>query len=182
MRRIDDPTQYEFLQHQAASMNVFITYSALRLGAVAAHLRRQLLLQPVRRQEGGGEPLEVEHAGVDGAVAAAALQLRTLPTVYRGPYEYSSPESREDFLPQCARPRLGRPERGGTRSRARPVAYRLALATAGRHVVLILLGGLVTNTGAALAVPDWPSTFGYNMVLFRGRGWWAASSTSTAIG
>src|SRR2546427_4718249 len=30
----------------------------------------------------------------------------------------------------------------------------------------MLLGGLVTNTGAALAVPDWPSTFGYNMILF----------------
>jgi cytochrome c oxidase subunit 1 len=24
----------------------------------------------------------------------------TLPTVYRGPYEYSSPESKADFLPQ----------------------------------------------------------------------------------
>jgi cytochrome c oxidase assembly protein subunit 15 len=43
------------------------------------------------------------------------------------------------------------------------VAYRLALATLGATCVL---GGLVTNTGAALAVPDWPSTFGYNMVLF----------------
>jgi cytochrome c oxidase assembly protein subunit 15 len=32
--------------------------------------------------------------------------------------------------------------------------------------VLILLGGLVTNTGAALAVPDWPTTFGHNMFLF----------------
>jgi cytochrome c oxidase assembly protein subunit 15 len=46
------------------------------------------------------------------------------------------------------------------------LAYRLALATLGATCVLILLGGLVTNTGAALAVPDWPSTFGYNMVLF----------------
>jgi len=46
------------------------------------------------------------------------------------------------------------------------VAHRLALATLGATCVLILLGGLVTNTGAALAVPDWPSTFGYNMVLF----------------
>jgi cytochrome c oxidase assembly protein subunit 15 len=46
------------------------------------------------------------------------------------------------------------------------VAYRLALATLAATCVLILLGGLVTNTGAALAVPDWPSTFGYNMVLF----------------
>ena len=32
--------------------------------------------------------------------------------------------------------------------------------------MLILFGGLVTNTGAALAVPDWPTTFGYNMFLF----------------
>jgi len=32
--------------------------------------------------------------------------------------------------------------------------------------VLIVLGGLVTNTGAGLAVPDWPSTFGHNMFLF----------------
>ena len=46
------------------------------------------------------------------------------------------------------------------------VAYRLALATLGATCVLILLGGLVTNTGAALAVPDWPNTFGYNMILF----------------
>ena len=46
------------------------------------------------------------------------------------------------------------------------MAYRLALATLGATSVLILLGGLVTNTGAALAVPDWPNTFGYNMVLF----------------
>lgn len=46
------------------------------------------------------------------------------------------------------------------------MAYRLALATLAATSVLILLGGLVTNTGAALAVPDWPSTFGYNMILF----------------
>ena len=46
------------------------------------------------------------------------------------------------------------------------MAYRLALATLAATCVLILLGGLVTNTGAALAVPDWPSTFGHNMVLF----------------
>ena len=46
------------------------------------------------------------------------------------------------------------------------MAHRLALATLGVTCILILLGGLVTNTGAALAVPDWPSTFGYNMVLF----------------
>lgn len=46
------------------------------------------------------------------------------------------------------------------------VAHRLALLTAGATLVLIVFGGLVTNTGAALAVPDWPTTFGQNMFLF----------------
>lgn len=32
--------------------------------------------------------------------------------------------------------------------------------------MLIFVGGLVTNTGAGLAVPDWPTTFGYNMFLY----------------
>jgi heme a synthase len=46
------------------------------------------------------------------------------------------------------------------------LAHRLALSTAAATVVLIVFGGLVTNTGAALAVPDWPSTFGHNMFFF----------------
>jgi cytochrome c oxidase assembly protein subunit 15 len=46
------------------------------------------------------------------------------------------------------------------------LSHRLAVATAGATCVLILFGGLVTNTGAALAVPDWPTTFGHNMFLY----------------
>ena len=45
--------------------------------------------------------------------------------------------------------------------------HRLALALCAATLVLIVVGGLVTNTGAALAVPDWPTTFGYNMFLWR---------------
>jgi len=44
--------------------------------------------------------------------------------------------------------------------------HRLAVVTAGATFVLIFVGGLVTNTGSALAVPDWPTTFGYNMFLY----------------
>jgi cytochrome c oxidase assembly protein subunit 15 len=44
--------------------------------------------------------------------------------------------------------------------------HRLACGTAGATVGLIVAGGLVTNTGAALAVPDWPTTFGHNLFLF----------------
>jgi cytochrome c oxidase assembly protein subunit 15 len=46
------------------------------------------------------------------------------------------------------------------------MAHRLAVAALIATFVLILFGGLVTNTGAALAVPDWPTTFGHNMFLY----------------
>jgi cytochrome c oxidase assembly protein subunit 15 len=46
------------------------------------------------------------------------------------------------------------------------LAHRLALGTAVATAVLIVFGGLVTNTGAALAVPDWPNTFGHNLFLY----------------
>jgi cytochrome c oxidase assembly protein subunit 15 len=44
--------------------------------------------------------------------------------------------------------------------------HRLALLTAGATFLLILAGGVVTNTGSGLAVPDWPTTFGYNMFTY----------------
>ena len=44
--------------------------------------------------------------------------------------------------------------------------HRVACVTAGATVGLIVAGGLVTNTGAALAVPDWPTTFGHSLFLF----------------
>ena len=49
--------------------------------------------------------------------------------------------------------------------------HRLACGTAGATVGLIVAGGLVTNTGAALAVPDWPTTFGHNLFLFPWSEW-----------
>jgi cytochrome c oxidase assembly protein subunit 15 len=47
-----------------------------------------------------------------------------------------------------------------------PWPHRLALVTAVATFVLILAGGVVTNTGTGMAVPDWPTTFGYNMFLY----------------
>ena len=46
------------------------------------------------------------------------------------------------------------------------LARRLAVVTAAVTLLLIVAGGLVTNTGAGLAVPDWPTTFGYNMFTY----------------
>jgi heme a synthase len=44
--------------------------------------------------------------------------------------------------------------------------HRLALLTTGATFLLILIGGIVTNTESGLAVPDWPTTFGYNMFSY----------------
>ena len=41
-------------------------------------------------------------------------------------------------------------------------AILVALSTA----VLIFAGGLVTSTGSGLSVPDWPTTYGWNMFTF----------------
>jgi cytochrome c oxidase assembly protein subunit 15 len=37
---------------------------------------------------------------------------------------------------------------------------------AGATLVLILAGALVTSTGSGLSVPDWPTSYGYNMFTF----------------
>ncbi|MDK3161787.1 COX15/CtaA family protein [Kamptonema cortianum] len=38
-------------------------------------------------------------------------------------------------------------------------------------LVLIGIGGVVTSTGSGLAVPDWPTSYGYNMFLFPFSRW-----------
>src|SRR5256884_268739 len=47
----------------------------------------------------------------------------------------------------------------------------IALLTAVATFPLIFMGGLVTSHGAALSVPDWPNSWGYNMFLFPPRLW-----------
>jgi cytochrome c oxidase assembly protein subunit 15 len=47
-----------------------------------------------------------------------------------------------------------------------PWPHRLALLLACATFPLLFVGGLVTSLGAGLAVPDWPTTFGYNMFLY----------------
>jgi heme a synthase len=44
--------------------------------------------------------------------------------------------------------------------------HRFAVLTAVATFPLLFVGGLVTSTGSGLAVPDWPTTFGYNMFLY----------------
>lgn len=48
---------------------------------------------------------------------------------------------------------------------------RFAWFAAAATVFLICSGGVVTSKGVGLAVPDWPTTFGYNMFLFPVSRW-----------
>ena len=49
--------------------------------------------------------------------------------------------------------------------------HRIALFGALCTFLLIIVGGLVTSKGAGMSVPDWPTTYGYNMFLFPYSKW-----------
>src|SRR5499425_128072 len=48
---------------------------------------------------------------------------------------------------------------------------RFAWLTCVATLLLICSGGMVTSKNVGLAVPDWPTTFGYNMFLFPVSKW-----------
>ena len=104
MRRIYNPMQYEFLQHQQ-HWNVIITIGALGLGISQIPFVINFFWSLFA---GPKAPLNPWNANtLEWTAPSPPPHLNwgpTLPTVYRGPYEYSSPESRDDFLPQTAPP------------------------------------------------------------------------------
>src|SRR6266571_7266544 len=52
-----------------------------------------------------------------------------------------------------------------------PWLNRFAWLTCLAALLLICSGGMVTSKNVGLAVPDWPTTFGYNMFLFPVSKW-----------
>ena len=58
-------------------------------------------------------------------------------------------------------------------TRFSPWPHRLAVALALATFPLIWVGGLVTTYDAGMAVPDWPSTYGYNLFLYPWQTWLA---------
>lgn len=60
-----------------------------------------------------------------------------------------------------------------TKSNTMPsrLPHRLAVVLVCAVFPLIWVGGLVTSSKAGMAVPDWPTTFGYNMFLYPWESW-----------
>src|SRR3954470_8133342 len=74
-----------------------------------------------------------------------------------------------------------------SRSTNNPWLTRFAVFTAFATWFLIGVGGVVTSKGVGMAVPDWPTTYGYNMFLFPfdkwvGRVFWEHSHGLVASG
>ena len=58
-----------------------------------------------------------------------------------------------------------------TRSPSQLWLHRYAVATAAATLALIGIGGVVTSRGVGMAVPDWPTTYSYNMFFFPFSQW-----------
>src|SRR5580765_6112586 len=59
-----------------------------------------------------------------------------------------------------------------TQSAYHPWLHRFAMLTAAATLALVGIGGLVTSHEAGMAVPDWPTSYGYNPFLFPFDKWW----------
>ncbi len=99
MRRIYDPTQYDFLK-PLQPMNIFITISALCLGASQLLFMSNFLGSLAFGRKASRNPW---HATTLEWVAPSPPphgNFETIPTVYHGAYEFSPPGMAEDYLPQ----------------------------------------------------------------------------------
>src|SRR5438445_1921101 len=63
-----------------------------------------------------------------------------------------------------------------TRNAHHPWLNKFAWLTVLMTFLLLGLGGLVTSHEAGLAVPDWPTSYGYNMFSFPLAQWWHAGN------
>ncbi|OGB96823.1 MAG: cytochrome c oxidase subunit I [candidate division NC10 bacterium RIFCSPLOWO2_12_FULL_66_18] len=100
MRRIANPMQYQFLQ-PLQPINVFITFSAILLLVAQIPFAVNFVWGLVAGTPAERNPWEANT--LEWAAPSPPPHLNwgeAIPTVHRGPYEYSSPEGPEDWLPQ----------------------------------------------------------------------------------
>ncbi len=102
MRRIYNPMQYDFL-HPLQSINVFITVSAFLLGLSQIPFVVNLFWSLFGGKKAEKNPWQANTLEWTVASPPPHGNYDKIPVVYRGPYEYSSPQVKEDWLPQDRR-------------------------------------------------------------------------------
>ena len=107
-RRLADPYHYETFAH-LLPMNQFITICALGMGAsqiiFAANFVYSMFLGP----KCGRNPWHANSLEWTAPSPPGHGNFDSQPIVYRGPYEYNSPETDEDYYPQTQAPKAGAP-------------------------------------------------------------------------
>jgi cytochrome c oxidase subunit 1 len=99
MRRIANPMQYEFLK-PLEPLNQFITLSAILLLLSQFFFVINFFMSLVRGKVAERNPWQANTLEWTTTSPPPHENFSTTPTVYRGPYEYSSPDAAEDWLPQ----------------------------------------------------------------------------------
>ncbi|GIX48118.1 MAG: cytochrome-c oxidase [Candidatus Tectimicrobiota bacterium] len=102
MRRIYNPLHYEFLE-PLQGINVFISVMALCLGASQLFFLANFLWSLFFGRRASENPWQANTLEWTAPSPPPHGNFLTAPVVYRGPYEYSSPEVAEDWLPQTRR-------------------------------------------------------------------------------
>ncbi len=110
MRRLYDYTQYEHLQG-LEPMNRFISISAFVLIAAQAIFVFNFFWSIWKGRKADANPWKANSLEWTAPSPPPHGNFATTPVVYRGAYEYSSPESEEDYLPQDVPPEDVRTER-----------------------------------------------------------------------
>jgi len=99
MRRIYNPLQYEFLK-PLQPINVFISVSAFCLFVGQLPFVVNFFWSLVAGRKAERNPWQANTLEWSAATPPPHGNFEKTPVVYRGPYEYSSPDVSEDFLPQ----------------------------------------------------------------------------------
>jgi len=107
MRRLYDPYQYAHLA-PLQGLNRFVTVCAFLLGATQLLFAANFVWSLFKGKKAERNPWRANSLEWSAPSPPPHGNFATTPVVYRGPYEYSSPESEEDYLPQD-RPPTERP-------------------------------------------------------------------------
>jgi cytochrome c oxidase subunit 1 len=99
MRRIYNPQQYDFLA-PFQGMNLFITVCAFILGLSQIPFVVNFFWSLFAGKKAERNPWLANTLEWSAASPPPHGNYETQPVVYRGAYEYSSPEVKEDWLPQ----------------------------------------------------------------------------------
>mgnify|MGYP001149520720 FL=1 len=103
MRRIPDPTVYEFLRAPGVVwMNQFMTICAFALGLAQVPFVLNFFYSLVAGPKAEANPWKANSLEWTTASPPPHYNFEDLPRVFHAPYEYSVPGGEEDYLPQTS--------------------------------------------------------------------------------